>query len=571
MSPSFSGGLPVNYQPSYNGVKDSSQNCSTQSTGGSTEAPSLESYYMPSPTTHGTHISQQPQSQQNNNSSSTLLAAAINPPIVTYPHTHQYLHSAGSSQGMLATPPSTTYEGEELDHYSYHDSPASGVQPLAPSSAHPSVPSPRAWSPLDAQQMAFQQQFLTSPETVLTHNFRKCPPIHHEQQAHPQVSSSPYQNQSFASANLDVDDMAHQDAPHVLASLRDSDQAVASHAESPLLKQEAAGPSNSEGGHSRRPSRTGQQQNGEEGGKGDEPYAQLIHKAFMSREDRAMTLQEIYQWFRENTEKGKSDNKGWQNSIRHNLSMNRAFSKREHRPNPGEPLTGLRGSKKISEWFLMPWAYGGVQSTTRYRTKGASRRRNGGGNAQPCVNSSRRALSGRKGGLTASKSKAKKAIQDRDHHHASAFSSGANGGDMQMASMVLDPNMSFQYGVPDSMSPPEHGSAEMMMQHNSMQPAALPVTGAHGFAYPPVELSQYGQSSGSYHAPHNMYSLEEVSGMYSGQPVSVSSHAGQGQGQPHSMGSINPLYQDNEGMRQRRLPFHYQGWNDSVPGNSYQQ
>jgi hypothetical protein len=56
--------------------------------------------------------------------------------------------------------------------------------------------------------------------------------------------------------------------------------------------------------------------------KGEEPYARLIYRAFMSSPRRAMTLQEIYQWFRENTDKGKADSKGWQNSIRHNLSMN---------------------------------------------------------------------------------------------------------------------------------------------------------------------------------------------------------------------------------------------------------
>lgn len=58
------------------------------------------------------------------------------------------------------------------------------------------------------------------------------------------------------------------------------------------------------------------------GGKSDEPYAQLIHRAFLSRPNKSMTLQEIYQWFRENTDKAKSTGKGWQNSIRHNLSMN---------------------------------------------------------------------------------------------------------------------------------------------------------------------------------------------------------------------------------------------------------
>ena len=53
-----------------------------------------------------------------------------------------------------------------------------------------------------------------------------------------------------------------------------------------------------------------------------EPYAKLMYKAFMSRPDFSMTLQELYQWFRENTTKATTEKGGWQNSIRHNLSMN---------------------------------------------------------------------------------------------------------------------------------------------------------------------------------------------------------------------------------------------------------
>lgn len=56
--------------------------------------------------------------------------------------------------------------------------------------------------------------------------------------------------------------------------------------------------------------------------RGDEPYAQLIYRAFKSRPNHTMTLQEIYSWFRDNTTKANSQSKGWQNSIRHNLSMN---------------------------------------------------------------------------------------------------------------------------------------------------------------------------------------------------------------------------------------------------------
>lgn len=43
----------------------------------------------------------------------------------------------------------------------------------------------------------------------------------------------------------------------------------------------------------------------------------------MSKTSRSMTVQEIYQWFRKNTNKGSSkENTGWMGSIRWNLSMN---------------------------------------------------------------------------------------------------------------------------------------------------------------------------------------------------------------------------------------------------------
>lgn len=52
------------------------------------------------------------------------------------------------------------------------------------------------------------------------------------------------------------------------------------------------------------------------------PYAQLIYRALMAQPDYSMTLQEIYQWFQQNTDKCKPGQRGWMNSIRHNLSMN---------------------------------------------------------------------------------------------------------------------------------------------------------------------------------------------------------------------------------------------------------
>lgn len=54
-----------------------------------------------------------------------------------------------------------------------------------------------------------------------------------------------------------------------------------------------------------------------------EPYAKLIYRALMEKQGHTMALRDIYDWFKCNTEKAsEKDGKGWQNSIRHNLSMN---------------------------------------------------------------------------------------------------------------------------------------------------------------------------------------------------------------------------------------------------------
>lgn len=53
-----------------------------------------------------------------------------------------------------------------------------------------------------------------------------------------------------------------------------------------------------------------------------EPYAKLIWRALLSAPGHGMVLRQIYEWFIKHTDKGDETSKGWQNSIRHNLSMN---------------------------------------------------------------------------------------------------------------------------------------------------------------------------------------------------------------------------------------------------------
>lgn len=54
------------------------------------------------------------------------------------------------------------------------------------------------------------------------------------------------------------------------------------------------------------------------------PYAKLIYEALLAMPGHKMMLKDIYEWFQRNTTKPQeSGSNGWQNSIRHNLSMNK--------------------------------------------------------------------------------------------------------------------------------------------------------------------------------------------------------------------------------------------------------
>ncbi|GAM85403.1 hypothetical protein ANO11243_034100 [Dothideomycetidae sp. 11243] len=95
----------------------------------------------------------------------------------------------------------------------------------------------------------------------------------------------------------------------------------------------------------------------------DEAYAHLLFKCLDSVPEKQMSLKQIYEWMRANCSRvrdGRSS--GWQNSVRHNLSMNQAFEKV-----PSSSGSGI--SKKVTHWRLSAEAIeqGYVRSTTFYR------------------------------------------------------------------------------------------------------------------------------------------------------------------------------------------------------------
>lgn len=76
-------------------------------------------------------------------------------------------------------------------------------------------------------------------------------------------------------------------------------------------------------------------------------YATMITQAILSNPDGVMSLSEIYNWISSRYAYYKYSKTGWQNSIRHNLSLNKAFEKVPRRPN--EPGKGMKW--QISESY----------------------------------------------------------------------------------------------------------------------------------------------------------------------------------------------------------------------------
>lgn len=81
-------------------------------------------------------------------------------------------------------------------------------------------------------------------------------------------------------------------------------------------------------------------------------YATMITQAILSNSNGVMSLSEIYTWIADHYAYYKYLKTGWQNSIRHNLSLNKAFEKVPRRPN--EPGKGMKWqiSESYKEDFL---------------------------------------------------------------------------------------------------------------------------------------------------------------------------------------------------------------------------
>ncbi|ODV96015.1 hypothetical protein PACTADRAFT_75202 [Pachysolen tannophilus NRRL Y-2460] len=91
-------------------------------------------------------------------------------------------------------------------------------------------------------------------------------------------------------------------------------------------------------------------------------YATMITQAILSNSEGILSLSEIYDWIASHYAYYRHSKTGWQNSIRHNLSLNKAFEKVPRKPN--EPGKGMKWciSPAYKNEFLKKYENGGIKA-----------------------------------------------------------------------------------------------------------------------------------------------------------------------------------------------------------------
>lgn len=246
--------------------------------------------------------------------------------------------SRGETPSALGSPWSVP-ECEDMEGYSYQGSPLGAVpykqgSPVAWSSpaqnASPSpwsspAQGPNSPSPWSSPAQVFRQV----DEGFQQQNFQQnvCSPV-----------SGPVQMQNgmYAQTSHPFTQDAGPTSPGIPISAPTSNPATSAPAQAPVKLEDNSSASEAV--------------DRDDGDIRHQPYSKQLVQALLSHPRRAMTVQQIYKWFEENTDRHESS--GWQNSIRHNLSLNKVRT----------PIPTARSYTRYKIWRRLTFVHTGFHN-----------------------------------------------------------------------------------------------------------------------------------------------------------------------------------------------------------------
>ncbi|KAK6611154.1 fork head domain-containing protein [Botrytis cinerea] len=182
--------------------------------------------------------------------------------------------------------------------------------------------------------MPFQTKYKSAPQKALFTTFMNTQPQGKENYPHPMYpsKSQPHFRDDFSSSNFSLEGLYGQ-KPSLKRSLMEA---------APIQEAKVQGKSKAEEGNDASGPRELPEPDSfpaihDDGFKPSHSYAQLIGMSILRAPKRRLTLAQIYKWISDNYTFYNAADAGWQNSIRHNLSLNKAFVKQERpKDDPGK-------------------------------------------------------------------------------------------------------------------------------------------------------------------------------------------------------------------------------------------
>ncbi|ESZ93034.1 hypothetical protein SBOR_6605 [Sclerotinia borealis F-4128] len=185
-----------------------------------------------------------------------------------------------------------------------------------------------------AKKQTFQSKHKSAPQKALFTTFMNTQSSEKENYSHPMYSSQPQPHfrDDFSSSNFSLEGLYGQ-KPSLKRSLMEAAIIQEAKVQKKLKTEEeidVSGPRELPEPDSFPPIH-------DDGFKPSHSYAQLIGMSILRAPNRRLTLAQIYKWISDNYTFYSAADAGWQNSIRHNLSLNKAFVKQERpKDDPGK-------------------------------------------------------------------------------------------------------------------------------------------------------------------------------------------------------------------------------------------